>query len=140
MPNFKEYGRFVLSGTIGTAIFYVMYELVYRLLEGVIPFAVPVSWTSTYVVSILFQHCLHARIAFQNWHSVSATRAIYLKSLMAVYVAYALSLVVSPILSAAFDFVHIDHRLSFWLCIALTGALNYLTVSNLNEKVVRKDE
>ena len=130
---------FTLSGWVGTAIFYVVYEWIHsvgaddarRPLCGVGAIDAldwsSLAWTSSYALSILWQHALHRYLVF-------GTAAPYLRSLVWTYLSYALSIVLSSVLNHALvSYIGVNHRVSFALTLVNTGVLNFYTVSSAFE-------
>ena len=132
MSQTQEYLKFLASGCIGTGIFYAIYEVVYRLgfWLPIGDFVESFAWTLSYIVSIVFQHYLHAKLVFGNWQRAIAPlfSERYWKSLFGTYLAYALSLAISPFIAHGLALSGIDYRLAFVCNLGLTGLLNYLTV------------
>jgi len=114
-----NFGRFLLSGTIGTVLFYGFYEMVYAF----VPYEknrAAIAWTISYLCSIVWQHALHRYLVFGG-------RGSYWKTLFWTYVSYSLSIVLSHFLMAVLvDFLGIDYRLSWGGTLGVTGLLNYL--------------
>jgi putative flippase GtrA len=75
--------RFIISGLIGNAAFYLLYEGLHQYLH----LDSVVCWVVAYLLSILWQMELHARIVYRK----KITN--YVKTLMATYAAYSLSIV-----------------------------------------------
>lgn len=125
----KNFLLFLLSGCIGTLVFYGMYELLQGAFKE-LSLKTTLSWTTSYTLSIVLQHYLHANLVYKNWNQLRPFFSErYNKSLLLTYAAYLISMGVSSALSLVFDLVHLDHRLAFLLNLGLTGVLNYLTVS-----------
>ena|SRR3989338_6003053 len=121
-----EFIKFLISGAIGTCIFYGMYEGLYKFLPQ---FGSTLSWVVSYVISICFQHFLHSKLVFNNWDALKPIfSARYNKSLIGTYLAYMLSLLLSPAITFLLDFLHVNYRLSFLITLNLTGVINYFTV------------
>lgn len=79
----SEYIRFMISGLIGTALFYVVYEGIHRFLH----LSPALCWFFAYLLSILWQMELHARIVYKTKINN------YAATLVQTYLAYGLSIV-----------------------------------------------
>ena len=147
MSPAKQALWFTISGWIGTAIFYVVYEWIHALgnrpesdgsasdsassssSRPMLGLAVidalewsTVAWTSSYALSILWQHALHRYLVF-------GSQSPYLSSLLWTYLSYALSIVLSAVVQhALLAWLGLHHRLAFGLTLVITGVVNFHTV------------
>lgn len=120
-----QFIRFVISGTIGTALFYLLYEFLYFLLQYAKPlldYRASISWFVSYVLSILWQHALHRYLVFGTQNS-------YWKTLFWTYVSYTLSLVISPaIIYLLVDYMGMYYQLGWVISLCATGLFNWVTL------------
>lgn len=121
---------FTVSGWIGTALFYVFYEWVHALPVESRPSLLQqlewstVSWTGSYIISILWQHLLHRHLVF-------GTQASYWSSLFWTYVSYTLSIFLSSIINHVLVvYLNVYHRYSFNITLFITGIINYYTLKS----------
>lgn len=141
MSPAKQALWFTISGWIGTAIFYVVYEWIHaqgnradadgsaassRPLLGLAVIDAlewsTVAWTSSYALSILWQHALHRYLVFGR-------QSPYLSSLLWTYLSYALSIVLSAVVQhVLLAWLGLHHRLAFGLTLVITGVINFHTV------------
>lgn len=150
MSPAKQALWFTISGWIGTAIFYVVYEWIHaqgagassadhadagagagaasssRPLIGIDMIDAlewsTVAWTSSYALSILWQHALHRYLVF-------GSQSPYLSSLFWTYLSYALSIVLSAVVQhVLLAWLGLHHRLAFGLTLVITGVINFHTV------------
>jgi hypothetical protein len=147
-PPMTETSRvmwFTISGWIGTALFYGVYEYIHSFSNDRPSFGVKaidaiewssLAWTFSYLLSILWQHSLHRHLVF-------GTSSPYWSSLAWTYVSYTLSIVLSSILNHGLvAYLGVHHRTSFMLTLIITGVINYHTLKNAFEapgtKVVKE--
>jgi putative flippase GtrA len=120
----REIGRFVVSGAIGSAVFYVLYLLIQTLEITSDRWKEAFSWGVAYLITSIFTHHLHRTISFP-W------RAPYGRSLRRTYVIYGTSLVVTTAIHD--QFVHsvgIPEHLSFLMTLLIGGCGNYIAFRN----------
>lgn len=134
--------RFTISGWIGTALFYLLYEFIIargalsRPLCGVgwidkLEWA-SVAWTSAYLASIVWQHALHRALVF-------GSESAYWPSLAWTYVSYSLSIVLSSVFQHAMvAWMGVNHRVAFGASLVATGVINYFTLKNAFEAPKQK--
>mmetsp|Transcript_15459 Transcript_15459/g.21555 ORF Transcript_15459/g.21555 Transcript_15459/m.21555 type:complete len:135 (+) Transcript_15459:57-461(+) len=121
----QEAFLFSISGTIGTWLFYFFYEIVHYLVWWE-PYKATFCWLFSYLVSIIWQMELHARIVFKT------PITNYWKSLAQVYSAYAVSIGLSTVIDSVLVYQFgLDHRVAWFATLAITGVLNYYLVSNI---------
>jgi len=112
---------FLLSGCIGSVAFYFFYLALFEIL----PFddhKASITWTISYLFSILWQHSLHRIIVF-------GSGSPFWKSLVLTYVSYSVSIVLGHFLMMAMEWVGLDYRLSWAMNLGGTGVLNFYLVS-----------
>lgn len=119
----------------GTALFYLVYEWLHSSSSLLRPvsFGHPfldalewssISWTSAYLLSILWQHSLHRHLVF-------GTTTPYFRSLIWTYISYTLSIVLSSIINDQLvSRMGVHHRVAFGLTLVITGVINYFTLKN----------
>jgi putative flippase GtrA len=123
-----EFIRFGMSGSIGTIIFYVFYELLYRA-NPIETNKATITWAVSYFISIIWQHALHRYLVF-GWKGTS-----YFKTLFWTYISYSLSIIMSPIIIFILvDKLGIDYRIGWVVSLCATGLFNYVTLSMANQK------
>jgi hypothetical protein len=133
----KQAILFAISGWIGTALFMGVYEYIHGMGEKTRPLSgvglidavewSTLAWTSSYLLSILWQHSLHRHLVF-------GTSSPYLSSLVWTYVSYSISIVLSSIFSYIFvSLLGVHHRIAFGLTLAITGVINYFTLKGAFE-------
>ena len=120
----KEGILFVISGVIGTILFYILYEFLYRILTFE-EYKSTICWCISYLLSIAWQHKLHLVIVFPNKKINN-----YFYSLFKTYLVYSFSLILSTFISFCFDLIHLEHTVSWVLTLTITGFLNYFTVKD----------
>ena len=116
--------RFMTSGSIGSAAFYLINEAIVY----INPFEyqkITVAWFLSYVISIWFQHALHATLVY-GW------RTSYMKGLIATYTGYSMALFSSVPINAMlvnkFEFT----ASGAWMgTLVLTGIANYFLLGLL---------
>eukprot|EP00039_Didymoeca_costata_P005832 m.85086 g.85086 ORF g.85086 m.85086 type:complete len:143 (+) comp12994_c0_seq1:245-673(+) len=120
--------RFVLSGSLGSAIFWLLNEAII----AVNPYEfqpITVAFFLSYLISIWMQHALHATLVY-GWGEIG-----YIKGLIATYGAYSFALIASVPINAG-----LVHTLSFtvfqaWLgTLILTGCFNYFIIGLVMKK------
>jgi hypothetical protein len=119
---------FNLSGTIGTILFFYFDKTLFASALNPISYQrETVTWTVSYIISILWQHSLHRLLVF-------GTSAPYVSSLLKVYVAYALSIASSSVINFLLvAYVGASHRQAWVLTLVITGVLNMYTVKTAFE-------
>eukprot|EP01080_Neovahlkampfia_damariscottae_P009674 gene9674-1880_t len=128
-----EFIRFGLSGSIGTVLFYIFYELLYRI-NPVEANKATTTWAVSYLASIIWQHALHRYLVF-GWKGTS-----YFGTLFWTYISYSLSIVMSPvIIYIIVDKMGVDYRIGWFISLCATGVFNYITLSMANQKEREKD-
>lgn len=107
-----------VSGGIGTALFYVTYEMMLL----VIP-SVALAWTLSYLLSVIWQHALHSFLVFGFPRN-------YVRSLLGVYAAYTLSILLSSGVAFVADSWEVPPRITFVVSTVATGIVNFFTVKS----------
>lgn len=119
--------RFQISGAVGTALYFVLYNALLAVYPPHWPYHISVCLGLAYAASILWQHSLHRFFVF-------GFGAPYLRSLCATYAAYALSMVASPFITEFFvQSVGVGAQAAWFLGLIICGVLNYFTVSKAFE-------
>ncbi len=62
--NWEEIKYFLISSTIGTIFFYLLYQLIYYITED-LPYQETFSWIFSYSISICWQHYLNRKLVFK---------------------------------------------------------------------------
>ncbi len=124
--NQWQFLLFLLSGSIGTVLFYGVYEGLHYVLQTLVgtlgaSMLVSLAWAISYLLSIVWQHALHRLLVF-------GSRGNYVKSLVATYIAYSLSLVLSSLLSYLLSAVGMPYQLVWLLSLGATGVFNFFAV------------
>eukprot|EP01125_Pyxidicula_operculata_P012366 TRINITY_DN4060_c0_g1_i15.p1 TRINITY_DN4060_c0_g1~~TRINITY_DN4060_c0_g1_i15.p1 ORF type:complete len:134 (-),score=20.91 TRINITY_DN4060_c0_g1_i15:45-446(-) len=117
-----EFMWFNISGLIGTALFYVLYEIVIQLL----PFEnykVTVAWSLSYLISIIWQHKLHRVLVFGD-------DAPYWSSLVMTYISYSFSILLSNVIMFVMEMLGVNYKIAWGVNIVATGLLNYYSMKN----------
>jgi putative flippase GtrA len=118
--GWRELGRFALSGTAGSVIFFGIYELVYAQ-HFVAQYNAPFSWALSYLLASFVSHGIHRRHTFHwstpYWGTLGRTVLVYVVSLTA---------------TTGLDFALVEqglhHRMA-WLVTLLAGGLaNYFAL------------
>ena len=121
-----QYPRFAISGLIGTVLFYLLYKLVF-ILNPIGWHHAAVSWTVSYLCSIIWQHSLHQTLVFQTTGGKSTS---YLKELGLTYVSYSAGIVLSHFtMILLVDILYFDYQLAWLFTLSFTGLINYLFLS-----------
>lgn len=135
MFEVRQFLLFVLSSTIGTLLFYMLYTLLYMTL----PFQTlkpTVCWMLGYLFSIWWQHALHRWLVFRF-------AVPYWKSLLKTYLVYLVSFFLSSCLNVIMvDYMHMEHRAAWLLGLIFTGILSYFSIKawGITPEEERKDE
>eukprot|EP01127_Copromyxa_protea_P002814 TRINITY_DN12753_c0_g1_i1.p1 TRINITY_DN12753_c0_g1~~TRINITY_DN12753_c0_g1_i1.p1 ORF type:complete len:144 (-),score=18.13 TRINITY_DN12753_c0_g1_i1:65-460(-) len=124
----KQVVLFNLSGLIGTALFFGVYNFIL----SQFPDSQGLVWTLSYLLSIVWQHALHRAIVFGSSQP-------YFKSLISTYAAYSVGIVLSMVLMWVLERLQIDGTVSWFIGLIFTGVLNYFTVSAAFKKPASSD-
>ena len=117
--------RFALSGTLGSAAFWVLNEGMMASLPTNIPEPVTVAWFLSYLVSIWLHHALHAMLVY-GWGSS------YWAGLLATYTGYSGALLASvPINAGLVNYFHLTASQAWLATLVLTGVANYFVLGAL---------
>ena len=116
--------RFMTSGSIGSVAFYLLNETIVKINPAEYQ-KITVAWFLSYVISIWFQHALHATLVY-GW------RTSYIKGLIATYTGYSMALFssvpINAILVNKFEFT----ASGAWTgTLVLTGIANYFLLGLL---------
>ena len=119
--TFRTALLFNLSGFLGTLLFYGMYQLLFTVLPLETRKAT-VSWTLSYICSIVWQHALHRWMVF-------GSKSSYWTSLGMTYLCYSVSIVLSSLFTDILvQQLHIHHQVAWILTLVATGLLNFFTL------------
>lgn len=118
--GWQELGRFALSGTAGSVVFYGLYELVYWL-RLVPQYNAPFSWAVGYLLASVVTHGIHRRHTFRwptpYWDTLGRTVFVYVITLTA---------------TTALDFALVEngmhHRLAWLVTLLAGGSANYFAL------------
>lgn len=110
--------RFGLSGGIGNYLFIKLDAALLDMFGSV-----PVAFCLAYIFSILWQYILHAFLVFRC--------RLTFTGLISCYAAYASSIVLSFVLSAAVDYLlgTGSHTLKWFITMGILSVFNYFVVS-----------
>ncbi|HMS18168.1 MAG TPA: GtrA family protein [Planctomycetota bacterium] len=117
----EEIVRFMVSGGLGSSIFYLIYLLVYqrRIVNG---HNSAFSWAVAYAIAAWFTHQFHRRLTF-HW------RTNYWESLRRTYAVYGVALVISTLIQDGLTYrLQWNHNLAFFMTLTATGCFNYLAL------------
>lgn len=121
MSELERKLRFVVSGVIGTVLFYLLYEGLMRVIWWDL-YRPTLSWLVSYFVSIAWQMELHARLGDIRWRIDSRSKRIvfqqkivnYVETLVKIYAAYGISIVASTAINwLLIEFFTVEHRISW---------------------------
>lgn len=118
--GWEELGRFALSGSAGSVLFYGLYELVYWL-RFVEEYNAPFSWAVGYLLASVVTHGIHRRHTFR-WATP------YWGTLGRTVLVYALSLTGTTALDFALVEAGLHHRLAWLVTLAAGGSVNYFAL------------
>lgn len=118
--GWDELGRFALSGSAGSVLFYALYELVYWL-GFVAEHNAPFSWAVSYLLASVVTHGIHRRHTFR-WATP------YWGTLRRTVFVYALSLTGTTALDFALVEAGLHHRLAWLATLAAGGSVNYFAL------------
>mmetsp|Transcript_18729 Transcript_18729/g.47626 ORF Transcript_18729/g.47626 Transcript_18729/m.47626 type:complete len:147 (+) Transcript_18729:85-525(+) len=117
-----EWALFMISGGVGTALFYVAYEALFQYVFAESSAPATYAWVFSYAASIWWQHALHRFLVF-------GASAPYWRSLFRMYLSYAASLLLSTGLNYCLvEMLHVDHGLAWVAGLLGTGGINYVVV------------
>jgi len=124
LDRIPEFGRFIMSGMIGTILDFIAYKFLYE--SSLFPyFKATLSWTVAYAMSVVWQHALHALLVFGSFGNHG-----YCRSLGATYMAYSMSIVFSPFINwSLVEYARMHHTPAWIATLALTGLTNYVLLS-----------
>jgi len=123
-----QYPRFAISGLIGTVLFYLLYKLVF-IFNPIEWHHAAVSWTISYLCSIIWQHWLHQTLVFYTARG-SSSMTSYLKELGLTYVSYSAGIVLSHFTMVLLvDILQFDYQLAWLFTLSFTGVVNYVFLS-----------
>lgn len=126
----SEYMRMLIIAVIGAVLGFITYEIIYYLN----PFhpKATLSWITAFIIGVARQHALHRRFTF--FHKVP-----YFKSLYKAYVVDLGALLYSSILYWFLsEFLHLDHRLTWVVCLLSTALINVLFLKRYVFKAITK--
>ena len=114
--------RYVLSGGLGSAAFWVLNEACYAALPPDTPERTTVAWTVSYIIEVALQWLLHTFLVYGG--------DLTLRGLLATYAAYSGALVVSvPINAALVHGARLEHGAAWGTTLVSTGVGNYFLLS-----------
>lgn len=119
----QEMVRYMMSGGLGTLLFYLLYEVLYwaSLWPG---HNATLSWFCAYITSILWTHRFHRGMTFR-WDNP------YWRSLRRTYVVYVFSWAATTgMMFVLVEQAGVEHHLAFCGTILASGCLNYLLLRN----------
>jgi len=121
MDQYYSFFLFFVSGCIGSLLFYFFYLALF----AIYPFDVQkasVTWTISYLVSILWQHSIHRILVF-------GSGGHYWRTLMLTYLSYSTSIILGHFFMMALESLGFDYKISWALNLGITGIFNYFLVS-----------
>ncbi len=118
--GWRELGRFALSGSAGSVVFYGLYEFVYWL-SLVEHYNAPFSWAVGYLLASVVTHGIHRSHTFRwstpYWDTLGRTVLVYVVSLTG---------------TTALDFFLVErglhHRLAWLVTLLAGGSANYFAL------------
>jgi len=120
---------FTISGFIGTVLFYLLYEIVLGFIPSTLPslayYKISISWTLSNTISILWMHALHRYLVYGPVKP-------YFSTLIATYVAYGVSILLSHFSMMGLEYLSFGSTTSWIINLVAGGFLNYYLVSKAN--------
>ena len=123
-----EPARFIISGAIGSALFWLLNEICVASMPATIPSPITVSFFLAYLISIWLQHLLHSTLVY-GWVQS------YWSGLFSTYTGYSLALVLSPPINYGLvEYLKLDASGAWLGTLLITGVGNYFLLSILMKK------
>jgi putative flippase GtrA len=122
LHSLPEFHRFIIAGTVGLGLGWVVYQLLY-LLNPLQELRATSTWMIAYLMGIFGQHALHRWLTFHD------SQVAYWQSLRRAYLTYAGGLILTTAVNwVCVELVGLHHQVGWAIAMGSSLLFNYLAL------------